>query len=541
MGGPRPARRWRGWALATTLVLAVPTPVLLTAASASAEAGHAPIPSGSLAISGPLRNGSTLRVSGVTWTPAPCSAATGCSKVLTVSYAWQECAATCRPVRPAAVESLVPSYRLGPAEVGRRIKVTETAIDVRSDGNTERARVTATTSGTVGPWPAGTAPRVALLDGTPEATTASDEEQFVLSPPYANPADGPVSVRCSLDGAPPSGRCQQTARFTTPLLPPGRHTLRIEVKNAAGSTTTTFRWRVVPLPAPTPCPTCFHPPAVAADGQPLTWDWQLSDANRSLVLRHVDMIDIDGFDNSSATVARIHARQGLTLPSEKVICYLDLGAFEDYRPDASSFPKSTIGRGLAGWPGEYWVDIRQLAALRPVIDARLEMCADKGFDGVEVDDIDGYTQAAQTGFPLTAGDAQNWLSYVANEAHSLGLFVLWKNDPYLAGWATSYFDGALSEQCYQYAECTPQQNAGANGCNLSTHPCGVSLFEAAGKWVGEVEYADVCAPDRSCQGRRSFARFCQTVWSEPPRGLGFAAFKAELDLDGRGWYPCWSP
>lgn len=528
-------------------VAVVVAPLLALAATAApapsvgaAKAPTKPVPSGTLTFSGSLAVGSVLSVSGVTWAPQPCTGAGVCSVALTVSYVFTACSGTtCAAVSPPDVQPLVPQYQLGTAEAGKQIKVTETATDVRSDGSTQKASVSATTAGAVAAWPAGQAPRVALIDGTPEATTASNQESFKLAPPYANPADGAVTVTCSLDDSTPSTACAKPKAFTTPLLGTGPHTFDVTATNGAGSTTTTFSWTVVPLPSPVACPTCFHPPAVASDGDPMTWDWQLSDQNSGLVLRDVDMLDIDGFDNTAATVAAIHARSGPTLPSEKAICYLDLGAWENYRPDAATFPDAVVGKPLSGWPGERWVDIRQLGALEPVIDTRLQMCAAKGFDGVEVDDIDGYTQAAATGFPLTAGDAQNWLAYVANEAHSLGMFVLWKNDPYLAGWAVDYFDGAISEQCYQYAECTPQQNNGANGCNLTGHPCGVSVFTAAGKWVGEVEYGYVCSPTQSCSGRKSFTDYCGTVWQEPAAGYGFAAFKADLELDGAGWYPCW--
>jgi hypothetical protein len=522
------------------VAVAVVLPTISARPADATKVPDKPVASGTLSFDGSLTDGSVLSVSGVSWTPAPCTSSGVCSTSLNVFYSWHACSGTsCQGVKPAVVQPLLADYQLGPAEVGKRIKVTEKAVDIRSDGSTETSSLSATTLGTVAPWPAGTPPRVDLIDGTPESTTASDQEEFVLSPAHANPSDGPVSITCSLDGSPPSDKCEKALKYTTPILSPGPHTFTVTATNDAGSTPTSFSWTVVPLPGPVPCPSCFHPPSVASNGQPMTWDWQLSNANSGLVLRDVDMIDIDGFDNSAATVTEIHARSGPTLSSEKAICYLDLGAWEEYRPDAGSFSPAVVGKAMSGWPQEYWVDVRQLSSLEPIINSRLQMCADKGFDGVEVDDIDGYTQASQTGFPLTAGDAQNWLAYVANEAHSLGMFVLWKNDPYLASWAVPYFDGAISEQCYQYTECTPQQNAGANGCNLTSHPCGVSAFTTAGKWVGEVEYSGVCDPTQSCSGKRSFATYCQTVWSEPPTGYGFAAFKADLNLDGDDWFPCW--
>ena len=64
----------------------------------------------------------------------------------------------------------------------------------------------------------------------------------------------------------------------------------------------------------------------------------------------------------------------------------------DYRPDASPgklFPAAALGLVYYGYPEERWVDFRQLDALKPMLQARIAMCASKGFDAVELDDIDG--------------------------------------------------------------------------------------------------------------------------------------------------------
>jgi hypothetical protein len=52
-----------------------------------------------------------------------------------------------------------------------------------------------------------------------------------------------------------------------------------------------------------------------------------------------------------------------------------------------------------GWPGEKWLDIRQLSVLEPIMSHRLDLCKAKGFNAVEPDDIDGYSNS--TGFPLS--------------------------------------------------------------------------------------------------------------------------------------------
>ena len=93
----------------------------------------------------------------------------------------------------------------------------------------------------------------------------------------------------------------------------------------------------------------------------------------------VDAYDLDGFDTPKATVDRIHANGG------KGICYISVGSWESWRPDKGRFPKRILGRGYYGWPGEKWLDVRQLDALAPIMEARMDACKEKGFDAIEPD------------------------------------------------------------------------------------------------------------------------------------------------------------
>jgi hypothetical protein len=438
---------------------------------------------------------------------------------------------------------LLPNVLLGAADAGRTVKVTETATDVRTDGSSQKATATASSVGPVSVWAARMAPRVDFIDGLPQASTTSAQERFSLSPPHANAADGPVTVTCSIDGGSFGTGCTGTAGYRTPTLGLGQHKFAVRASSAAGASTTTFSWTVAALPAPLTCTSCFHPPHLDATGIPMTWDWQLSNSRANLVFRNVDMLDIDGFNNTAADVSAIHSRAGRTLAHEVAICYISLGSWENFRRDANAWPAAAIGLTLAGYPNEHWVDVRQLSMLLPVIKSRLQQCATKGFDGVEVDNIDGWNNP--TGLPLTQSDTQAWLAAIANQAHADHLFVLWKNDPLSAGFGVRYFDGALSEQCYSFAECTTAQENGFRGCNLATNKCGVQVFADAGKWVGEVEYpplpgsGGVCTPSQACTGKTNFQTLCSTTWQVPPTGYGFAAWRADLNLDGLTYFPCW--
>lgn len=527
--------------------------VALAAAGTGEEHGAQARPSsqkpratGTLALRGTFRDGSTIAATGVRWRAVAGS-------LQSVSYAWSACGRRrCTALSIPPHQPYLPTALLGPGDVGRRIRVRETAVDVLASGGEARASVTKRSARVVAAWPRGVAPRVDFIYGVPQSTTASDRERFDLSPAHANPHDGPVGIACRVDRRPYVRACARSRSFLTPTLGLGRHTVTVRVSNAAGRRTTSYAWTVARLAAPTPCTSCFRPPHLDSTGHPMSWDWQLQGR---LVFRRVDMFDVDGFETSARVVAKIHRRAGPTLAHERAICYLSLGSWERYRPDEAKWPNAALGLTLGGYPDEHWVDVRQLAALTPFIDARLKMCARKGFDGVEVDNIDAWDN--RSGFPLTPQDTEAWLAEIANEAHSLGMFVLWKNDPYLASFGVRYFDGALSEQCFQYRECTTGQNAGIRffagmRCNTTSWKCGVAQFAASGKWVGEVEYkwgvphedGVVCDPRQHCALRSRggnytevpYRYFCATAF----RGYRFAAWRAyESDaIDGRDSYYC---
>jgi hypothetical protein len=291
----------------------------------------------------------------------------------------------------------------------------------------------------------------------------------------------------------------------------------------------------------------------------MRWDWQIGRVAplQRTGARAVDIYDIDGFLTTRAQVRAIHTTwQASTLPHPKTICYLDL-AWEDYRPDASPaprgsyFPAAALGNVYYGYADERWVDFRQLDALKPMLDERISRCARKGFDAVELDDIDSFDPPSTTGFHLTPGDAQNLLAYAFNQIHRDGMTGLWKNSPYLSWWGRRYADGAVVEECYVGHACFASSLRGSKQYGITCtalsgrSPCGWDAFSAdvtrlqpSGKWVGEAEYgADkfVCNPGQRCPHQRLFATFCHVVYA--PRD-GFAAVKFDVDLDGKKFYPC---
>src|ERR1700736_5862658 len=113
--------------LATLVLVLLP----LTAAGHAAAATSKPTPTGTLTIStisGPVQDGATLSATGVTWTPSPCTTQGVCSRALTVSYSWRACrGTTCSQPSIPSDQPVVNTLLLGPGDVGRTIRVTETA------------------------------------------------------------------------------------------------------------------------------------------------------------------------------------------------------------------------------------------------------------------------------------------------------------------------------------------------------------------------------------------------------------------------------
>ena len=97
------------------------------------------------------------------------------------------------------------------------------------------------------------------------------------------------------------------------------------------------------------------------------------------------------------------------------------------------------------------------------------LCRRKGFDGVEADNVDGYTQ--DSGFPLTAEDQLRFDRAVAGLAHERSLTIGLKNDLDQVAELVGDFDFAVNESCAQYHECEA-----------------LAPFTASGKTVLHVEY-----------------------------------------------------
>jgi hypothetical protein len=118
-----------------------------------------------------------------------------------------------------------------------------------------------------------------------------------------------------------------------------------------------------------------HPPIINDDDQSTTPD--------------VSIFDIDLFDTPTSTITRLHEL------GKKVICYFSAGSYENWRPDADQFKPEDLGKDLDGWPGEKWLDLGS-GNVRGIMEKRIKMASEKGCDGVDPDNVDGYVRLNRT-------------------------------------------------------------------------------------------------------------------------------------------------
>lgn len=219
---------------------------------------------------------------------------------------------------------------------------------------------------------------------------------------------------------------------------------------------------------------------------PTTWQWQLMGSLNTTYA--VDVYDIDLFDTPTETIEQLQNE------GHYVICYFSAGSSENWRDDYSRFDTEDMGKQLDEWDGENWLDIRSPNVLDIMRD-RLDMAVQKGCNGVEPDNMDGF--ANDTGFNLLSVDQLYYNRQIANSAHERDLTVGLKNDGDQAEELVDYFDFSLNEECHAYEECGQLQP-----------------FIDAGKPIFNAEYTDTEA-----EAQNLAATLCPQANSENIRTL----------------------
>ena len=250
-----------------------------------------------------------------------------------------------------------------------------------------------------------------------------------------------------------------------------------------------------------------------------TWEWQLSptkgksgyniDTKYAAKVYDFDLEDA-AEPNNDSLVKSLHAS------GHVVVCYFSAGSYETGRSDTGgkkgsgnygAFQASDLGNKMSGWP-EWWIDTNS-ANVRAIMKARIVRAAQAGCDGVEPDNVDGYTN--NPGFSgMNAASQLDYNRFLATTAHANGLKIALKNDIDQVPALSTNFDFAINEQCNQYKECG-----------------NYSYFTGANKPVFNAEYA---SKYKDASGQ---AALCKTSIQQNLRTLVL-----NINLDDSYHYSC---
>jgi hypothetical protein len=217
--------------------------------------------------------------------------------------------------------------------------------------------------------------------------------------------------------------------------------------------------------------------------------------------------DIDAIINPASTVTALHKL------GDRAICYIEVGAAGNYYPAGTEHLKVTyyqrleqahdLGAKVPGYPERY-LNVNAASTVT-IIEAMIrQQCAAKGFDAVEPDIDDSYTDT--TGFPVTEADDIRYDLALGAYAHGLGLAWGQKNgdnDPEFSRALAPHTDFLLVEECSYYQTC-----------GIVASP-----YTEAGKLVLDAEYATDWGPDVSFDLRR----FCPGDFASHLDGTLFTA------------------
>ncbi|KAK0721807.1 glycoside hydrolase superfamily [Lasiosphaeria miniovina] len=180
------------------------------------------------------------------------------------------------------------------------------------------------------------------------------------------------------------------------------------------------------------------------------------------------------------------------IPDVSVICYFNAGLAQPSDCDWETTWQSAAFRGLLGnsydapFGEEKWINIKNQTAV-DLIKRRVTLAADLGCDGVDPDNIDGFTGdeggGSGTGWSTTSADYTRFVTELATLAHSLAtkrgfpLMIGQKNAAKLVSILAPLLDFAVLEDCKDL-----RQEAGGAFC------ADFQPYVAAGKPIFSIEY-----------------------------------------------------
>ena len=186
----------------------------------------------------------------------------------------------------------------------------------------------------------------------------------------------------------------------------------------------------------------------------LAWQWQLQGEIDTTF--DVDVYNID-------LAVPVEKVQTLKARDIKVICYFSAGTVEYFRPDSDQFADTIVGEQYEDLTDERWLDYSNFQEFAPVMEARMDTCKAKGFDAIEMDNVDAHNYETRdengnvvsigTNFGIKLEHSIAYIQWLASEAHQRGLSVGLKNAEEMAADVVADVDWMLTEDCYVDAWC----------------------------------------------------------------------------------------
>lgn len=231
----------------------------------------------------------------------------------------------------------------------------------------------------------------------------------------------------------------------------------------------------------------------------------LPDFNKLIRGKSPDWYEIDLDDTSRSNRSDSHTGrvynpivEELRQRGIKPIAYMNGGAWQPGQSDSGDLPNAFKGNALAGWPGERWVDIRNIDApgnkLADILKSRMDKAKAMGFAGIDVDNTDGWDNS--TGKGVTYSDGIKFNKWLAEQAHSRGLAIFLKNNGKQASELEPYFDGAVVEHALRPGSGDPPAHS-------------YQVFTRRGKAVFDIEYSEP-----NTQSRKIASEYGYTVLRE---------------------------
>jgi Glycoside-hydrolase family GH114 len=264
-------------------------------------------------------------------------------------------------------------------------------------------------------------------------------------------------------------------------------------------------------------PSGFVAPGFALPGYVVQWSAAAITASRRPLPQH------RAFDNQlsgdyppgrSVSIVVRDWYSGKPLPRPGFsICSINAFQTQADEPDAnrpdepSNWPAAVVSNVEdPNWPGEFLIDLATAQHRRVAfahVKAMIDRCAEKGFDGVEFDNLDSYTRKRSMTFGQR--EALLYATLLTKQAHRVGLSVAQKNMPELTKEQSRRqvgFDFAIAESCAEFSECNrytatygdavlvvEYSEAGfAQACRLSHGTFAVVLRDRDLRVVGEPGY-----------------------------------------------------